>query len=169
MALIGLKKEIDDLRFLLNEKNRNNNDIQQEIATNRDHVNRIDMDITNTQRDLAHKSDHSYSLRKDLDNLSYELQKLKEEKAKDQDELMRLKELSNYRERENAEVTQRVRAVDFDLAKAHERAADLGKIAESKEYELRRTADSLDANQMELSRLRDEQQRIQAENTALQR
>lgn len=59
------------------------------------------MEITNTQRDLAHKSDHGYSLRKDADNLAYEVQKLKEEKAKDQDELLRLRELSSYREREN--------------------------------------------------------------------
>jgi len=27
MAVMGLKKELDDLRFLLNERNRQNNDI----------------------------------------------------------------------------------------------------------------------------------------------
>lgn len=61
------------------------------------------MEITNTQRDLAHKSDQGYSLRKDIDNLQYEVQKLREEKVKDQDELLRLRELSAYRERENAD------------------------------------------------------------------
>jgi hypothetical protein len=36
MSIMGLKKELDDMRFMLNDKNRQNNDIQQEIAVNRD-------------------------------------------------------------------------------------------------------------------------------------
>lgn len=45
MTILGLKKDLDDLRFQLNDKNRNNNDIQQEIATNRDLINRKDQEI----------------------------------------------------------------------------------------------------------------------------
>ena len=115
---MSLKKEIDDLRFLLNEKGRVNNDHQSEIAGNRDQINRKEIDITTTQRDLAHKSDQGYQIRKDIDNLAYEAEKLKEEKLKDQDEIARLRELSAYRERENSDQVQRVRAVDFDLIKA---------------------------------------------------
>lgn len=100
---MSLKKEIDDLRFLLNEKSRVNNDYQQEIAANRDQINRKEGDITGVQRDLAHKSDQGYQIRKDLDNLSYEVSKLKEEKLKDLDEIARLRELSAYRERENGD------------------------------------------------------------------
>jgi hypothetical protein len=127
------------------------------------------MEITHTQRELATKSDHGYSLRKDCDNLSYEVQKLREEKAKDQDELIRLRELSAYRERENQDQQQRVRAVDYDLAKAQERSSELSKIADQKEYDLRRTADGLEGAQVELARLKDEQQRLQTENISLQR
>jgi hypothetical protein len=36
---------------------------------------------------LAGKSDHGYALRKEIDNLAYEVQKLKDEKAKDIDEI----------------------------------------------------------------------------------
>jgi chromosome segregation ATPase len=117
-TILSLKKEADDLRFHLNEKSRHNNDIHNELSANRDQINRKEVDITTTQRDLSSKSDHSYALRKDIDNLSYEAAKLREEKAKDQDELLRLRELNNYRERENGEQQQRVRAVDYDLAKA---------------------------------------------------
>lgn len=83
MSIMALKKEIDDLRFMLNEKSRLNNDYQAEISSNRDQINRKEGDITSTQRDLAHKSDQGYQIRKDIDNLSYEVQKLKEEKLKD--------------------------------------------------------------------------------------
>lgn len=42
-------------------------------------------------------------------------------------------------------------------------------MAELKELDLRRTADSLDVAQLELARLTDEQQRLQSENISLQR
>jgi hypothetical protein len=45
------------------------------------------MEITSVQRDVAQKSDHSYSLRKDIDDLSYEVSKQREEKAKENDEI----------------------------------------------------------------------------------
>lgn len=169
MNILALKKEIDDLRFLLNEKGRANNDYSQEIASNRDQINRKEADITTTQRELAHKSDQGYQFRKDIDNLAYEVQKLKEEKLKEQDEIARLRELNNFRERENNDQTQRIRAVDYDLAKAQERAADLSKMAESKEFELRRAAEALEAAQADLARLKDDSQRLQGDNLSQQR
>ena len=51
--------------------------------------------------------------------------------------------------------------------KAQERAADLSKIADTKEMDLRRTADVLDGAQGELARLKDEHQRLQGENVSL--
>jgi hypothetical protein len=36
MSIMALKKEIDDLRFLLNEKSRVNNDMQGEASSNRE-------------------------------------------------------------------------------------------------------------------------------------
>ena len=92
---------------------------------------------------------------------------MKEEKAKDLDEIQRLRELSTYRERENSDSQQRVRAVDYDLAKATERNGDLQKIAEQKDFDLRRTAEGLDSTQGELARLKDEHNRLSAENVSL--
>ena len=57
-AILTLKKEMDDLRFLLNEKSRHNNDVQVELTSNREQINRKEVDITATQRELSHKSDH---------------------------------------------------------------------------------------------------------------
>ena len=82
-TVLSLKKEADDLRFHLNEKTRHSNDIHNEISANRDQISRKEVDINSTQRDLSSKSDHSYALRKDIDTLSYEAAKLREEKAKD--------------------------------------------------------------------------------------
>lgn len=61
------------------------------------------MEITSTQRDVSSKQDHGYQLKKEIDNLSYEVMKLKEEKGKELDEIQRLRELQSYKERENSD------------------------------------------------------------------
>ena len=71
----------------MNEKSRVNADYQGEISSNRDQINRKELEITSTQRDIAQKSDNGYQIRKDIDNLTYELNKQKEERLKDLDEL----------------------------------------------------------------------------------
>lgn len=55
------------------------------------------------------------------------------------------------------------------MLKAQERANDLNKLAEAKEFELRRASDALDAAQGELLRLKDESQRLTGDNLGLQR
>jgi septal ring factor EnvC (AmiA/AmiB activator) len=57
MACAGLKKELDDLRFLLNEKGRVVADTQQDLGGTRDHIARKEVDIQGLQRDVAHKAD----------------------------------------------------------------------------------------------------------------
>lgn len=101
--------------------------------------------------------------------MTYELNKQKEERAKDLDELARLKELQAYRERENLDQSTKIRAVDYDLVKSQERASDLSKLAEQREFDLRRQADALDAAQAELARLKDESSRLQSDNLGQQR
>jgi hypothetical protein len=45
ISLHGLKKECDDARFLLNDKNRSNNDIQVELAALREQIARREAEI----------------------------------------------------------------------------------------------------------------------------
>ena len=80
MSLSGLKKEIDDTRFLLNEKTRSNNDLQAEVASTQEQISRREAEIFATQRDVAQKGDSGHALRKENDNASFELGKLKEER-----------------------------------------------------------------------------------------
>jgi chromosome segregation ATPase len=169
VGIVGLKKEMDDLRFLLNEKSRVVGDAQQDLAATRDQIARKEVDISGLQRDVALKGDQGYQLRKDIDNLLFEVSKLKEEKAKDQDEIQRLRELNAYRERENESTGQKIRATDYELAKAHDRANDLAKIAEQRDFDLRRTTEALELAQADLALLKDQAGRQGQDNQAAQR
>jgi septal ring factor EnvC (AmiA/AmiB activator) len=55
-----LRKEIEDLRFLLNEKNRSNNEYQAEIGSIRDQISRREQECIALQRDLSQKGDTVY-------------------------------------------------------------------------------------------------------------
>lgn len=118
MTTMSLKKEIDDTRFLLNEKNRSNNDISAEIAATREQVSRREAEIFATQRDVAQKGDNGHALRKELDNASYELAKLKEERSRDAKEIERGRDLNALKTRENTDQDARIKATDYDLYKA---------------------------------------------------
>ena len=159
LTLGGLKKEIDDTRYLLNEKNRANNDLTAEIANTREQISRRDAEIFASQRDVAQKTDAGHGLRKEIENASFELSKLKDERAKDMDEIARLKDLNALKTRENGDQDQRIKATDYDLFKAQERATELAKMADAREFELRRTTEALDGANADLLRSRDENAR----------
>jgi chromosome segregation ATPase len=165
----ALRKEMEDLRFLLNEKNRGNNELQAEIGAVRDQISRREQECVALQREVAVKGDQAYALRKDADNLAFELGRLREEKAKDQDEINRMRDGVAFKERECQDNDARIKAVDYDLFKAQERANELSKLADSKEFELRRTCEALDSASGEMARTKDDHSRLNAEVTALQR
>jgi len=169
MTLHGLKKEIDDTRFMLNEKNRSNNDLQAEIASTREQISRREAEIFASQRDVAQKGDSGHALRKECDNAQYELAKLKEERQRDQEEIARAQDLNALKTRENTDQDGRIKATDYDLYKAQERATELAKQADAREFELRRTTEAYEAAAADLMRSRDEQARNTDESSQLTR
>ena len=154
---------------MLNEKNRSNNDLQAEIASTREQISRREAEIFATQRDCAQKTDSGHALRKEIDNASYELNKLKEERARDQEEIARAKDLNAMKTRENSDSDQRIKSTDYELYKAQERAADLSKQADAREFELRRTTEAYEAAAADLMRSRDDQARNNEEGAQLTR
>jgi len=64
------------------------------------------------------------------------------------------------KERENAEAANRIKATDYSLYGAQEKAADMAKVAEARDYDLRRTTEAYDAAAADLYRGRDDQARL---------
>ena len=52
-TLMGLKNEIDNLRFLLSEKDRQNTDLSAEANSNRDMINRKEVEISSQKSDIS--------------------------------------------------------------------------------------------------------------------
>ena len=143
--------------------------MEAEIASTREQISRREAEIFATQRDCAQKTDSGHALRKEIDNASYELNKLKEERARDQEEIARAKDLNAMKTRENSDSDQRIKSTDYELYKAQERAADLSKQADAREFELRRTTEAYEAAAADLMRSRDDQARNNEEGAQLTR
>ena len=71
--------------------------------------------------------------------------------------------------RENTDQDGRIKATDYDLYKAQERATELAKQADAREFELRRTTEAYEAAAADLMRSRDEQARNTDEASQLTR
>lgn len=169
VTIMACRKEIEDLRFLLNEKNRGNNEFQAEIAAVRDQISRREQECVALAREASSKGDQAYALRKDADNLQYELAKLREEKCKDQDEINRLRDSVAIKERECQDNDARIKSIDYDLYKAQERANQLSKLADAKEFELRKITENMEHANSDLQRTKDDHSRLMVESQALQR
>jgi hypothetical protein len=92
---------------------------------------------------------------------------MREEKAKDQDEINRLRDGVAIKERECQDNDARIKSVDYDLYKGQERANELSKLADAKEFELRRTTEALEQANGELARTKDDHSRLMVESQAL--
>lgn len=73
------------------------------------------------------------------------------------------------KERECQDNDAKIKSVDYDLYKAQERSNELSKLADHKEFELRRTHEALGGAHDELARVKDEHSRLLIENQSLQR
>lgn len=67
------------------------------------------------------------------------------------------------KERECQDNDARIKSVDYDLYKAQERSNELSKLADAKEFELRRTSEALDSATAELARTKDDHSRLMVE------
>lgn len=164
VTVMSCRKETEDLRFLLNEKNRSNNEYQAEIAAVRDQISRREQECVSLARESSGKGDQAYSLRKDADNLQYELAKMREEKAKDSDEINRMRNGVAVNERQCQDNDAKLKSVDYDLYKAQERANELSKLADSKEFEMRKTTEILGQANDELARAKEDHSRLMVES-----
>jgi len=94
---------------------------------------------------------------------------MREDKGKDQDEINRLRDAVAMKERECQDNDARIKSIDYDLYKSQEKANELSKLADAKEFEMRRTHEALEQATGEHSRTKDDHSRLMVEAQALQR
>lgn len=77
----------------------------------------------------------------------------------------RLRDVIACKERQNTDNDQRIKTTDYDLFKLQERAQELQKTAEIRDFDLKKTTEAYDSAHLDLLRARDEQQRLSDDQT----
>jgi len=76
--------------------------------------------------------------------------------VRDQQDYDRLREMAGRKERENSDSDQRIKHADFDFFKLQEKLSEVSKIADLRDFDLKRTSEALSATQIELHSSRQE-------------
>ena len=87
--------------------------------------------------DLGKKSDNVADLRQHLDNLEGEFEGFKQQRADNWREINKLKEVNEVRAKDTNDKTERLKALDYDLARTQARIEDTQKQIDAKNYDLR--------------------------------
>lgn len=85
----------------------------------------------------AKKGDINAELRMKAADLEKEIEVLKLQRQDNWREIAKLKDLNEQRVREAADQTDRLKGLDHDLARVHQRIEDLQKLIDARSYELR--------------------------------
>ena len=163
-----LRNEVEDIRFLVQDKTKANIEYQAEVGSVQDQISRREQECVALQREIGSKTDMLYDLRNDADARHSELTKLRDEKAKDKAEINRLREAVHTKERVCSDQDAKIQSLGHDLARFQEKANDLTKLADIKNYDFNRTSTALANAVEELNRVKDEQSSLMAETKSLQ-
>ena len=98
------------------------------------------------------QGDDVSGVKKKVDELQYELDRLRSEEDADVDELNRIRVGISNKERESQDHEQKIKVLDYDLYRAQERLKEQENIKESKEFELKRADEALEKAKEELSK-----------------
>jgi hypothetical protein len=93
-----LKSEIDELRYLVNERSRKNAELQSELERERGLNDRRQNEIHNLSRDFDARQDVGVSMRKELEDIAYAIDQVREEKRRINEEQLYTERVHSDRE-----------------------------------------------------------------------
>jgi predicted nucleic acid-binding Zn-ribbon protein len=108
-------------------------------------------------------------MRDHLDQLEKEFDSLKQQRAENFREIGRLKDLNDSKGKEVLDKSERLKAMDYDLARTQARIEDAQKQIDARNYDLRNKQMILEDQVKEAQRLRDINGRIGADNSLLRK
>ena len=104
-----------------------------------------------------------------MENLEGEFEQLKQQRADNWRDINKLKEVNEVRAKETIDKTERLKALDYDLARTQARIEDAQKQIDAKNYDLRNKQILSEDIQKEVARARDINGRVAQDNGLLRK
>ncbi|TNV81647.1 hypothetical protein FGO68_gene17564 [Halteria grandinella] len=158
-----LRNEVEAQRRLLNDRRQQNADLRVELQRTDDAGEAKKLDNSRLKIELAGQREQNDQLnlqkRRTIDDLTRE----RDRNAGDSNEIDRLAQTNEARNRECQELTQKIKIMEFDLQKALARSDDCGRLLDARTQDLKAKELTLLETEADLARLRAQQVSLERE------
>lgn len=163
------RKQIEDLKYMLSEKSRQNMELQDELGRSKRVLDEKFYEAGRNRDESNAKGDQVVDLRGQVAELERDIDLVKAQRADMFREITRLRDVQDMKARESLDQHDRSKALEYDLQKTLVRIEELNKGVEFKTYECRNRQNHLNDYEKEVARLRDINGHQNTEIVALRR
>ena len=149
------RKQTEDLKYMMSEKQRQNMELQDELMRSKRVLDEKFFEAGKLRDESNVKGDQVVDLRGQCAELERDIDLVKSQRADMFREIQRLRDVEAMKTRESIEQVERMKALEFDLQKTLVRINETEKIVESRSYDIRTKSVQLDDTESEISRIKD--------------
>ena len=164
-----LEQSIEQLPSFVFHRTKQNLDLNDELARSKRMLDEKYYEAGRLRDEAVSKGDQNNDQRAQLQDLEREIEGVKVQRAEMWRELTRLKEMNEARSAEASSQADKLKSLDFELARTQARIEDTQKLLDCRSADLRNKQLALEDTERELGRVREENSKLSTENAALRR
>lgn len=131
------RKQVEDLKYMLSEKSRQNMELQDELARSKRVLDEKFFEAGKLRDESNSKGDQVVDLRSQVAELERDIDLVKSQRADMFREIQRLRDVMDMKTKESLDQIDRLKALEFDLQKTLIRNSETEKVVEARSFEIR--------------------------------
>lgn len=131
------RKQIEDLKYMLSEKSRQNMELQDELARSKRVLDEKFFEAGKNRDESNAKGDQVVDLRSQVAELERDIDLVKSQRADMFREITRLRDVHDMKTKESLDQHDRNKGLEYDLQKTLVRIEELNKAVENRSFEIR--------------------------------
>ena len=149
------RKQVEDLKYMMSEKQRQNMELQDELQRSKRVLDEKFFESGKLRDESNAKGDQVVDVRGQVAELERDIDLVKSQRADMFREIQRLRDVEAMKNKESIDQCDRIKALDFDLQKTMIRINETEKVVEGRSYDLRQKSVALEDNEREIARVKD--------------
>lgn len=149
------RKQVEDLKYMLSEKSRQNMEFQDELQRSKRVLDEKFFEAGKLRDDSNSKGDQVVDLRSQVAELERDIDLVKSQRADMFREISRLRDVQDMKTKESLDQNERMKALEYDLQKTMLRIHETEKCVEARSYDIRNKQAQLDDTEREIARVKE--------------
>ena len=148
------RKQIEDLKYMLSEKSRQNMELVDELGRSKRVLDEKFFEAGKNRDESNLKGDQCVDLRSQVAELERDVDLVKSQRADMFREITRLRDVQGMKTKESQDQGDHCKALEYDLQKTLIRIDEQNKVIDSATYDASNKNTSLEDNEREIARIR---------------